>query len=545
MSETAAAFKVGDWQVDPASFSVSRGGTSVRLSPRAMRVLILLARHSGAVVSRAQILDEVWPGRVVVDESVTQIISELRKALEDDRKSPRYIETIPKAGYRLISPTTTAEPVKGDTGGGHPSVAVLPFADLSEGHDHAYFCDGMADELIGALCQVPGLSVISRTASFAYRTATSNLAEIAQHLGVSHLVEGSVRRQGESLRITVRLIEIPRGNTCWSASFDRGRRDVFAIQDEIARQVARRLQSDVAELRQRRQPDVQAYDYYLRGREYFYRGGTVAGRLGHQMFRRAIEIDPNYALAHAGLADSYTFAWLYYYDDPGLLEAARESAEQAINLAPELAEAHTALGSVLSAANDYEQAARANARAIELSPHLFEPNYLFGRACLVAGVFDRAAELLGTAVAIRPESLQVYTLLARAYRALGDTAREMATYSRADDLVRHQLEVLPNDPRTLCIAAACAAALGAPDEARDYAERAIRCDDPMNFYAACALARAGFEDEALASLERACRMGWNHLAWLDNDPELAALRHTPRFQAVRATLAGRLPRRAP
>jgi len=517
----------------------------MRLSPRAMRVLILLARHWGTVVSRAQILDDVWPGRVVVDESVTQIISELRKAFADDRKSPRYIETIPKAGYRLISPMATMASVEVEQTRGHPSVAVLPFADLSEAHDQAYFCDGMADELIGALCQVPGLSVISRTASFAYRTATTNLAEIAHHLGVTHLVEGSVRRQGEALRITVRLIEMPRGNSCWSASFDRAREDVFAIQDEIARQVVRRLQSDVAELRQRRQPDVQAYDYYLRGREYFYRGGTVAGRLGHQMFRRAIEIDPNYALAHAGLADSYTFAWLYYYDDPGLLESARESAEQAISLAPELAEAYSALGSVFSAADDYEQAARAFSRAIELSPNLFEPNYLYGRACLVAAVFDRAAELLSKAVGIRPESLQVYTLLARAYRALGDTAKELDVYSKADILVKHQLEVLPNDPRTLCIAAACAAALGAPDKAWDYAGRAIRSDDPMNFYAACALARAGFEDEALASLEQACRMGWNHLAWLDNDPELAAIRHTARFQAVRATLAGRLPRRAP
>ncbi|MEL7448655.1 MAG: winged helix-turn-helix domain-containing protein [Pseudomonadota bacterium] len=532
---------LGDWLIDAPGNALSRGGETVRLSPKAMEVLLLLVEHQGQVVSRAQLLESVWPGRVVVEESVTQAISELRKALGDRGRPPKYIQTIPKTGYRLVPPVAVPTPSGGEAPKKEVCLAVLPFEDLSERRDQGYFCEGMADELIGGLSQISGIKVMSRTASFRLRHSDADAVEIALRMGVSHLVEGSVRRQGEQLRVHARLVELPAGHPCWSARFDRSVQDVFAVQDEIAMSLVQALQTGVPGPRARNQPALLAYDHYLRGRQYFYRGGSIAGRLGQQMFQRAIDVDPNYALAHAGLADMYTFAWLYYFDDPDLLDKAEACASRALQLAPDLAEAHSALGSVFSARDDYQRSSAAFLRAIELSPTAFEPNYLYGRASLVAGEFEAAASYLARASKIRPESIQVYTLLARACRALGREVEEREAYATAHDIVRDQLRLVPDDTRSLCVAASCSAALGSPHEARALALRACQTDDPMNFYSACALARAGFEEDALAALERAVELGWNHLRWLENDPELDCVRDTDRFRSVHARLLSRLP----
>ena len=531
---------LGDWRIDPSSHSISGDQGRVRLSPKAMDVLMLLISHQGEVVSRTQILDEVWHGRVVVEESVTQAISELRKALTDQRRPPRYIETVPKAGYRLLIQEDQQQPVGYAEQSGPYCVAVLPFADLSETKNQEHLCEGMADELIDALFQVPDLKVISRAASFQFRRTEVDPVEIAKYLGVSHLVEGSVRRQGDALRIHVRLVAMPQGYPVWSNRIDRTVGDLFALQDEIAVSVVQGLKADVPAFRSRQQPDLVAYDFYLRGRQYFYRGGANAGRLGQQMFRRAIEVDPDYALAHAGLADMYAFAWLYYFYDQQLLRRARTAAERALQLAPDLAEAQSAMGSVCSAEKNHAEARNYFQKAIELNPNAFESNYLFGRASLVSGEYETAVRHFEQATRIRPETFQVYTLLGRAYRALGRTEAEKESYSEARKLVEAQLKLVPNDTRALCVAAACEAVLGSPQRARELAITANQTDDPMNFYAACALARAGFDKDALDALDLAVENGWNHLSWLDHDPELEGVRQSKRFAMLREKLAQRL-----
>ena len=246
-------------------------------------------------------------------------------------------------------------------GVGIPSIAVLPFSDMSREKDQAYFCEGIAEEIINALCRIQGLRVASRTGSFQFRDTGADLREIGNKLRVETILEGSVRKSDHRLRITVQLIDAARGYHLWSESYDREFRDVFAIQQEIARSVVRALRitlspQEKGALAEVPTSHVQAYDYYLKGRSFFYRYGRHDIEFALQLFSRATELDPEYALAHAGLADCWSYIYLYSERKDSVREQAEAAGRRAVELASGSAQAQASFAMALSLGPNKEEA---------------------------------------------------------------------------------------------------------------------------------------------------------------------------------------------
>lgn len=429
------------------------------------------------------------------------------------------------------------------------SVAVLPFTDLSAERDQDWFCDGLAEEIIDALTCVRRLRVASRTASFRFRDGSVDPREIGRQLRVGAILEGSVRRAGERVRISAQLIDADNGYHLWSESYDRRIEDVFAIQIEIARKVSAALRvsltGDEAARRERYAPrNAQAHEFYLRGRQLAGRVSHTTWRQAPAMFRRAIELDPDYAQAYAGLADvlAQNMLWRFERAEDILPEATR-AAHRALELAPDLAEAHVALGHMRSLTGDNEGAKRSFERALELNPELFEAYYYFARHCVAQGEFARAAELFRASFDVRPEDYTVLALIPATLESAGEHARAQAAAQEALAGLKHQVELDPDDVRALYMLAGTLARLGEREAGIPYVERALklRPDDYATVYnAACYYSLAGDTERALDLLEKVGSTGTGNREWIERDNDLAALRGNPRFEALLAKLdAGR------
>ena len=437
---------------------------------------------------------------------------------------------------------TASAPTPGDT-----SIAILPFADLSPAKDQDWFCDGLAEEIIDALCCVRKLRVASRTASFRYRDGSVDPREIGRQLRVGAILEGSVRKSGERLRITAQLIDAGSGFHLWSETYDRRIEDVFAIQSEIARKVSAALRvsltGDVAARLERYAPrNVQAHEFYLRGRQLVGKVSDTEWRQAPAMFRRAIELDPEYAAAYAGLADVLTqlLLWRFARAEDILPEATR-AAHRALELAPDLAEAHVALGHVRSLTGDNEGATRSFERALALNPELFEAYHHFARHCLAHGQYVRAAELFRAAFNLRPDDSTVLSLAVSALDASGNHAAAEATAHEAVAGMRHQLELDPDNARAHYMLAGVLARLGQREAGRTHIEAALRLrpDEYSTLYnAACYYSLAGDAERAIDLLERACELGGGSRDWFEHDGDLDPLRGNPRFQSMMTRLAG-------
>ena len=434
------------------------------------------------------------------------------------------------------------------------SVAILPFTDLSEMKDQDWFCDGLAEEIIDALCCVRGLRVASRTASFRYRDGSVDPREIGGQLRVGAILEGSVRKAGERLRITAQLIDSGSGYHLWSETWDRRLEDVFAIQTEIARKVSAALRvsltGDVLAARERHAPrDLRAHEFYLRGRQ-------LVGRITMQewlqspaLFRRAIELDPEYAQAHAGLADALAQLMLWRLRRPEeLLPEATRAAYRALELAPDLAEVHVAVAHVRSLTGDTDGAARSFERALQLNPELFEAHYYYARHCVAQGSYERAAELFRSAFDLRPDDYTIPALAVTVFDRLGRHAEAEAMTREAIAGLRHMLELDPQDVRAHYFLAGMLARIGEREAGLPHVEQALRLrpDDYSTLYnAACYYSLAGNVERAIDLLERACEYGSGSRDWFEHDGDLDPLRSQPRFQQLLARLDGDAPSHAP
>jgi TolB-like protein len=275
------------------------GDREVRLTPKAADVLKLLVARAGAPVSKDDLFATVWSGTAVSDDALTSCIQELRRSLADDSKQPRFIETRHRRGYQFIARLTESSPVTPEPPAlppGHSAIAVLPFADMSPDRDQDYLCDGLAEEIINALTHIDGLRVVARTASFRYRGAGADVRQIGRQLGVGTLLEGSVRKADNRLRVTVQLVETATGYHRWSQRFDRTLNDIFAIEDEIAESVVTSLRGGFLNGRERealrrRPTGPEAYECYLRGRQYLPRLTRPDLEKSSEMFERAIALD--------------------------------------------------------------------------------------------------------------------------------------------------------------------------------------------------------------------------------------------------------------
>ena len=439
----------------------------------------------------------------------------------------------------LAEPHRTVRAAAPDEKQPPPSITVLPFADMSPTHDQDYLCEGLAEELINSLTRIDGLRIAARSSSFQFRGSAVDVRAVGQQLGVATVVEGSVRKIGDRLRVNVQLVDVANGYQRWSERYDRKLEDVFAIQDEIAESVATSLRGVLSrqekEALHHPETAVETYEYFLRGRQLLNRFNRPSVEGARQMFERAIELDPVYAPAWAGLADAH--AWLYEWwgGDVENIDAADRASRKALELAPDLAEAHASRGFALVLGGRNDDAAREFEEALRINPNLYDAHYYYARASFARGEIERSAELFRKAGEVRQEDFQSMILLAQSLRMLGreDEARE--AIKEGVRRVERSLELNPTDSRALSLGAMALDDAGQAERALRWSERAIELypdEQGVLINGACLRARLGKKEEAISILEYVFARGWGKRAWIEHDPDYDLIRDDPRFQAL-------------
>jgi TolB-like protein/tetratricopeptide (TPR) repeat protein len=498
-------------------------------------------------VSKADLFAAVWPDVAVTDDALTTCIQELRRVLGDDAKRPQFIETRPRRGYQFVAAVSRedapAPPAEARPNRAIVSIAVLPFADMSPSHDQEYLCDGLAEELINALTQIDGLRVAARTASFQFRGKGEDIQNVGAQLNVEALLEGSVRKSGGRLRVTVQLIEVASGYHRWSHRFDGQFEDVFAMQDEIAESVAASLRGGSAGPREKRPhhralTGTAAYELYLRGRQHLHRIRHADLSSAADLFRRAIELDPGYGPAYAGLATAHATLFEWFGAKEADLEGAERASRRALELAPDLAEAHVARGCALSLMKRYEDASREFEESSRLNPNLFDAYYYYARTRFARGDVAGSATLFKRAADVRQEDFQSPFLLAQSLKMLGQLDEASAWRREGIRRAEHVLALNPLDGRAMSLGALYLLEEGQADRAVEWSERALELypEDMSSLgNGACLQAKLGHTDRAIELLERVSALGWGQRDWLERDPDYDNIRDDPRFQKLVTT----------
>ncbi len=420
------------------------------------------------------------------------------------------------------------------------SIAVLAFVNMSNDPENEFFSDGIAEEIINALTQVKALRVASRTSSFAFKGKSEDIGEVGRKLKVHTVLEGSVRKAGNRLRVTAQLINVADGYHLWSERYDRQLEDVFEIQDQIAENIVRALRVVLGEDEKRaieKTPteNVQAYEYYLRGRQAQHQMRGSAMQYARRMFDRAIEIDPNFARAHAGIADCCSFLYMYWDASNANLEEADASSRKALQLDPESAEAHTSRALALTLRRQYEGARQEFEAALRLNPMLYEAHYFYGRACFTEGKLDEAVSHYREAWRVRPEDYQAIYLSAEALVKLGRGDEALDAARQGLKVADAHLDLNPGDARAWYLSAASLMRLGQREQALQRARRASTIDpeDTAVLYnVGCVYALGGSAEEALDHLDKAIQNGFGQREWVENDSDWDSIRGEPRFQAL-------------
>ena len=445
MSETAeyspeldAGFTVGLWQVDPIRNVISQGSDERHLEHRLMQTLIFLAKNPGQVISREQFFDSVWKGLIVNEEALSRAISLLRSALNDNAHRPEFIQTIPGVGYRLIAEVTAAiTPLPVSTSAAEAqnnSIAVLPFINLSSDPGNEYFSEGISEEILNVLAHIKRFKVVGRTSSFAFKDKNEDIRKIGKALGVSHVLEGSVRKAGHQVRITAQLIKTEDGFHLWSETFDRSLEDIFAVQDQIAEAVAAQLRLALLPATPKvTKTDPEAYALYLQAR-YLERHSTAKGnKQALELIQQAVKVAPDYTEAWHGLASIYKNMTAKANLPPveGYRLAA-EAAAKALQCNADYAPAHALLGWMYDHFDEnFAAAAQHIQRALELAPTDIE--IISSAAALASslGRLDTAIALQEYTVARDPVNPVYLTLLGLFYRCAGEYEKSIASYRLA------------------------------------------------------------------------------------------------------------------
>jgi len=485
--------QIGEWWADSTTNELGRGGDTARVEPKAMEVLMVLAERAGEVVSRDDLLAAVWPGVVVGDEALTQSIIKLRRALGDNPRAPSYIETISKRGYRLIAPVgkvgaarTEAPPPAApgrirwlapaagaaavllaaglyfsaafepsppgqaealEEKAGLLTVMVLPFETVGAGAEQGYLARGIGADLMTDLSRLSGLRLIS---------PSGDPAKSARYL-----VSGSVQREAANLRINVRLVEARSGEQVWTHRFERPFGDLFTIQSDISRSLAEHLPGKISDAERRRlakryTSSLEAYDHFLRGQALFLVRRTEDNQRARARFTKAIELDPKFARAYAGLAMTHAMDYRYQAsaESSAALTRALQLAETAREIDTEIPDVHWALAFVQTQRRRHGEAIKSLQRAIELNRSYADAYALMGGIYTYVGEPAKTIPLLRTALRLNPDGSYLYfLLLGRAYLFENDV--EQALINLREALGRN-----PDDVETRVFLAAALAARG-------------------------------------------------------------------------------------
>jgi adenylate cyclase len=488
------------------------------------------------------------PGGIVVSAAVRENVG-TRLDLRFQDMGDQILKNIDRP-VRAFSVSLDAPPMvriaSSDAGSGEPydiekpSIAVLPFSNMSGDPEQEYFSDGITEDLITDLSKISGLFVIAHNTSFSYKGKSVNVQQVSQELGVTFILEGSVRKAGSRVRVTAQLVEGRNGGHLWADRYDRDLTDIFAIQDEITHSIVDQLKVKLLPTEKRiisqvPTKDVEAYAYYLRGRQFLHRHSKSYYVLAKRMFAKAVNLDPDYARAYAGIADCDSFLFLHYNADVSIDDILATSAK-AIDLEGGLAEAHASRGLALSLSERYPEAMAELDRAIELDPNLFEAHYFYARTCFAQGNLEEAARHFQRAADIKPDDYQALLVLVGVLRALGreqemeKAAREGVTRAERD------LALHPENSRSAYLGAVGLTALGEIDRAKEWAERAlvIDPDDSLTKYnVACFCSLVGEHERAIDLLvELLPHATRERKRWVQYDSDLDAIRSHPRFQQV-------------
>ena len=456
---------IGEWLLEPGAGRLSCAEQSVTLRPQLVELLLSLTRRAGSVVSKQELIEQVWNGRSISESALTRAITELRHALGDSIGEPRYIETIPKRGYRLLAATSPALAAEPNT----CSLAVVPFANLTGDAGVEPLCSGLAEEIIHSLSQVPGIAVVARTSAFAVCDQVSDIREVGRKLGVRYVLEGSIRRSQSRLRVAVQMVDSRDGLQTWSQRFEVGENDAFTVEDEISIGVVEylklRLEPEAsARLLNRLPARGEAQTLTRMGR--FVLGKRTPGSRAEaqRLFEEAIKHDPAYAPAWAGMAEGEVLAAFLGFDIPGrALPRARDAARNAIRLDAGCGEAYTALGwSLATHERDYTAGLQALRRGVELSPGSSLAHYWLGIILGSVRRLDEAWQEFSLALALDPLSLAMRSNAGLLLFWMGRYHESLASF-------RHILMVEPAFPLALVHGSRVLSQLGQHEEAIEWA----------------------------------------------------------------------------
>ena len=606
----------GPFELDVVAGEVRKAGILIKLQPQPFRLLLLLAERAGTLVNREEIRQCLWSESTFVDfeHGINFSINQIRGALADDAEKPRYIETLPRRGYRFLA---SVSGIEGDTRGYRngevgsgmrrsrwtvalvsfaviaaalfvlnvfrvrdrilgstrippiQSLAVLPLTNLSGDPDQEYFSDGLTDTLITDLAQMGSVKVISRTSIMRYKKTDKSLPEIARELNVGGIIEGTVQRSGDRVRITAQLIEGATDKHLWAKSYERAVKDVLALQDEVARDVANEIKvkltpQEQARLTRARPVNPEAHELYLRGRFHWNKRSPEGVRKSIEYFEQAIEKDPDNALAYSALADSYNVISSYNLLAPNeAFPKAKEAATKAVQLDDSLAEAHTSLA-VVKAAYEWEWsgAEREYKRAIELNPGYATAHYWYAFSVLTRlGRFEEAIAEMNRALEFDPFSLIINTNLgwifyyahryddaleqcrkvldldsnfASAHLRMVQAYEQKGMFDDAiaetEKLIPLRREDQPEDIRALRKAYRTSGAKGYWRQRLGSVQQQMKHHYVSPAFVASIYASLGEKDEAFLWLEHAYAERDNWLSFLKVDPRFDTLRSDPRFQ---------------
>ena len=500
----------------------------------------------GDGVNVAARLEEIAPvGGIAVSQSVRDHVGKrLHLIFEDigERRLKNIERPIRVYSVSLDAPTEQTSGAASAHPQEKPSIAVLPFINMSGDPEQEYFSDGITEDIITDLSKVSGLFVVARNTAFTYKGKSVEVQEVAKRLGVNFILEGSVRKAGSRVRVTGQLIDGKTGGHMWADRYDRDLTDIFAIQDEITHAIVEQLKvkllpQEKKNIAQTPTDNVEAYTYYLRGRQFIERRSKAYYQLARQMFAKAVELDPLYARAYAGMADCDSFLFLHYHVDNVAIDDILATSAKALALDSDLAEAHASRGLALSLEKRYDEATEEFEQAIALDPHSFEGHYFYGRACFTQGKLERAAALFERVAEIKPDDYQALCLLIQIYRSLDRDADARSAARRGVERVERDLTLHPDNPRSAYLGAAALVALGENDRAREWLSRALAIDPHdiwTQYNAACIYTNLGDIERALDVLESVLPHAGYELkhGWIKHDSDLDPLRNHPRFQKI-------------
>ena len=493
MASTSQVIRFGVFEANLQTGELRKSGIRIRLQEQPFTVLVMLLERPGQIVTREALSQKLWKGEFVEEEQgIARAINKVRQALGDVAENPRFIETLPRRGYRFIAPVHSADGKNGESGDkAARSLAILPLVNAASVPEIEHLCDGVTESLIYSCAQLAGLRVMASTTVFRFKDSGRDPLTIGKELNVEAVFTGRVRQLGDSLAVNVELVDVEDGSILWGGKYGRSFSEIFSLQEEIATEIFSKLRirlnrEDLGRLSRRPTSSLEAYNMYLQGRFELNRRTTDGLRKGLESYQRAIAMDPDYALAYAGIADYYAIASIFpqsMIPPKDGMPRARDMASKALQIDPDLAEAHTSLG-VVSFYYDWDSAAAEKhfKNAIALKPGYPTSHQFYSLLLGALGCYEEAAVEAYKAYELDPLSPGIVRCLTAVPFYLG------RKFERAAELLR---EVVVADPQLFfgrLFLGYCLCALGQLKDAAAELEMASRVSAESD----TSLSRLGF-----------------------------------------------------